>query len=190
MTKLRESNFRLLTAWNLVSYTCVALSFGLITGIGFGHYQIQRYQLLQFRHDDIQDKITELENQLVRVNAVFKVNIANSKILKKRSFSIGCSEEKPLPDKKVEMDVYEFYDKKPQFYRAISGLTANLDDADTQGRYHNKITNQMKIDVTKNDAFIDKYDDSTKTKWTVKLTDGEPGDFSKCYIAVPGLDFK
>ena len=112
MTKLRESNFRLLTAWNLVSYTCVALAFGAITGIGFGHYQIQRYKLLQFRHDDLLKKIVELKNQRIRVNGVFDANIVKSKVLKKRSFSSGCLEEF-AGEKEADMSVYEYYEKEP-----------------------------------------------------------------------------
>ena len=92
MTKLRESNFRLMTAWNLVSYSCVALALGAITGCGIGHYQIQRFRLLRFRHTEIQTRIIELENKLKTSQELFEQNMKSTVILKKRQFSNGCFE--------------------------------------------------------------------------------------------------
>ena len=189
MTKLRESNFRLLTAWNLVSYTCVALVFGTITGLGFGHYQIQRFKLLQFRHDEIQSKITKLENQLVQVQKVFEVNMSDSKILKKRAFSTGCDER--FEDKEsaaVKMNVYEYYEKEPQLFRTISGMDVSLSDVTTQGGYTNFIQNGMEAKYTSLDE-VDEFFKMKVKKWTVNTWKGMPDQLSKCYIAVPGLDF-
>ncbi len=188
-TKLRDTNYRLLTAWNLVSYTCIALALGAITGIGFGHYQIQRFRLLQFRHDEIQGKITGLENQLVRVRKVFDVNISNTKILKKRAFSTGCKEEFGETEAKaINMKVYEYYEKETQIFRSISGLDVNLVDDESGGKKNSFIRNSMNTKFT---SLVerDEFFKADVRKWTVKMWGGESKDFSKCYFAVPVLDY-
>ena len=187
MTKLRESNFRLMTAWNLVSYACAALALGAIAGCGMGHYQIQRFRLLRFRHTEIQNKIIELENKLKTSQELFEQNMKSTVILKKRQFSNGCFEAFGESEQKPQSgNVYQYYEKEPQLFRAISGIQVSTDDK--TGTDNNCVQNAMTNKMT----FFEEVDDFFKfkvKKWQVKSWSERPDQFSKCYIAVPGADF-
>lgn len=84
VSKLRETNFRLLTAFNLVAYSCVALSFGVFVGFGFGHYQHQRFQLIEFRLIDIDKRAAAVQKTYEETEKMFlEYVIPKSEVLKK-----------------------------------------------------------------------------------------------------------
>lgn len=173
-SKLREKNFRLLTAFNLVAYSCVALSFGVFVGFGFGHYQHQRFKLIEFRLIDIDKRAKALQETYDKTYKLFtEYVIPKSEILKKRSFSSNCTVSF---DEGKQMTT-ENYTKKTQLFGVVSGIDIDLND---------------KKDFMKCKAdFLMREVDSEKHLWEVKENYVEPkADFPLCWIAVPGNDYE
>lgn len=174
VSKLREKNFRLLSAFNLVAYSCVALCFGIFVGFGFGHYQKQRFKLIEFRLIDIDKRTETIEKLFVETEKMFKgIVLPKSEILKKRSFSSNCT----VSFDEGRQTTSENYTKKTQVFGAVSGLSINLNDG----------TDKMECRA---DFEMNEYD-SEKHLWEIKAKYVQPKqDFPLCWITVPGNDFE
>lgn len=173
VSKLRERNIRLLTAFNLIAYSCVTLSFGVFVGFGFGHYQMQRFILMRMRLEDMDDRMKILQDKYEKTELAFKqIILPKSEVLKKRSFSSNCT----VSFDEGRQTTTENYTMATQLFGAVSGISIDL-------------TTKANKMVCKADFTLNEYD-KIKHQWEVKAPLVQPKmDFPLCWIAIPGNDF-
>lgn len=123
VSKLREKNFRLMSAFNLIAYSFTSLAFGLFVGFGFGHYQRQRFLLMEMRLIDMDNRMSKLQDRYEKTELMFKqIVLPKSEILKRRSFSSNCT----VSFGEGRQTTSENYTIPTQIFGTVSGISIDL----------------------------------------------------------------